>query len=1634
MEQQAETETKLTPRPYQDQLISVCMEKNTIIYLPTGAGKTFIPLMVFTRKSKDFHRSMANGGKRGVFLASTKVLARQQKEYFEQNTQFKVAVFTGDMNVDVWGQQRWRNEFENNNIVVATYQIVLDVIRHGFLKLENINVIVFDECHNAQGEHPIVELMKQFVDVPVHKQPRVIGLTGMLLPSSRVETLSTDLEALEKCMRSTVATVATIEDYENVLVFATNPVEQMVTYFIQSPDDDKLSRIECLVNKFCTEIDHFKLDHEVKKMSEMDGEKQSTKKKLKQLWQDFNYQMKDLGLYGASLAILGLIVEFDLKKRSSVTHSKRSLYRASIKNAELVRHILVQMMGEQDCPTHEFIMRHASDKLKTLLQSIQSILCNASSEQKLCGLVFVQRRSSAKCIFHILRNYAESKEDFAIAPDFLVGDNSFMQAELEVLLQNNWDRQVLKKFKKNEVNLIVSTAVLEEGVDLRNCNFVINYDMPHTFRAYVQRKGRARSASSIHLLMMEQSEKPKLLGQINKYHIIDAAMKRLLIGKCVDRDLPSAEEIDNDMRGDLKVFTTPKGAKLTDTSAIALLNRYCTTLPQDGFTVAAPDLQCEELMIKGVKKYRISLTLPSQSPVKDEIYSNVLMSKKHAKRSVAFKACIALYEKGELGENLLPISPTMILTNLQSVYFPHWQKYKTGNNKEDGTKKKKRYCDINYPVQLSKCQPEEGKSCFLYIIHTVSDLNEKSGSKVDTNVAVFNKLFRQDRNYAILTTKPLPPLAAMNFFLTDGRVMVKIDQRPVENVVLTEEDLNCLRKFHIVVFRDVLNTMKTKTFLAMDFTNTNNSILIVPMIGRRIDMDLVKKFQEMPAVKKTTENERQQQRFEPKDWLHSVISPWYRSDGNQRYVVTKVEKHLTPESAFPNTMKASTYAAYYENEYDLYVVNDQQFLIEVKGITNDLMLLNPGMSDRGSKKQVKRSMKEILVPELCHNFGFPASMWLKALVLPNVLYRMRFMLHADNIRKTIDRYLGVESATELDALFVDEHKLKVPKETPTSRSIFGPVDDVVVQVENKAGDTLADILDNIFTDHRPPMDVHRNWDKLHQVDLEYYFYFMSLNDEYERANTRGRTMAALQGVSSGMEQFAICATPYEEAFNIALLKMEHSGTVGPQQRDVLCAITASVAQEVFDMERYEVLGDAFLKFTTSLYLLQKHTEWHEGYLTTCKGQIVGNRNLYYCGADCGIAGVINVSPFSVSDFIVPHMNVPQEIVQTVEELQITPNAIFKVLCSDWEVMNGRMDLANLGTLLETFSREQKAIADEDYSTKVFLGKHRISDKTVSDAIEAILGVWVATIGIQKSFKLLNFFHILPRDLDMENLLRNQQIEPKLSPNITAEDIDSHLINPHDFQQRLGYQFRDRAYLLQALTHPSYPANRATGCYQKLEFLGDAVLDIIITSYIFEKCRDLDPGKMTDLRSALVNNITLACVCVRNNFHLHMLHQSPALQEKAKEFAEYQRLNQYKVTEHVLRIKEEDGTIMADSVDVPKTLGDIVEALLGAVFLDSGNDMQAVWRVIVHLMGQEILQFAANVPINAVRKLYEWSGAAPQFSEPSVNPEKDTISVSVKFVCGQKWMEAHGFGVNRKNAKRAAANAALEQLEKNQRNG
>jgi endoribonuclease Dicer len=178
-------------------------------------------------------------------------------------------------------------------------------------------------------------------------------------------------------------------------------------------------------------------------------------------------------------------------------------------------------------------------------------------------------------------------------------------------------------------------------------------------------------------------------------------------------------------------------------------------------------------------------------------------------------------------------------------------------------------------------------------------------------------------------------------------------------------------------------------------------------------------------------------------------------------------------------------------------------------------------------------------------------------------------------------------------------------------------------------------------------------------------------------------------------------------------------------------------------------------------------------------------------------------------------------------------------------------------------------------------------------------------------------------------------------------------------------------------------------------------------------------------------VTLACIVVRNDLHKFMRYENHMLAEAIKKFVAYQESVEHQVTDLISLFEaEEESSASAESLDIPKSLGDLFESIIGAIFLDSGLSLIKTWNVIYHLMRNEIHQFIADVPKQVVRRLFEFqSGSAnPKFFNSEPIPGENTVAVPLKFTCRGDEKLIVGIGKNKHLAKKAAAKKALIELE------
>ena len=224
------------------------------------------------------------------------------------------------------------------------------------------------------------------------------------------------------------------------------------------------------------------------------------------------------------------------------------------------------------------------------------------------------------------------------------------------------------------------------------------------------------------------------------------------------------------------------------------------------------------------------------------------------------------------------------------------------------------------------------------------------------------------------------------------------------------------------------------------------------------------------------------------------------------------------------------------------------------------------------------------------------------------------------------------------------------------------------------------------------------------------------------------------------------------------------------------------------------------------------------------------------------------------------------------------------------------------------------------------------------------------------------------------------------------------MNFSEFEKNIGVNFLDRALLKQAFTHRSYlNENRKTNLEhnERLEFLGDAVLELIVTAHLYEKYPAYNEGEMTSLRSALVNANTMAEVASKIKMNDFML----LSRGEAKDVG---RARQY-------------------------ILANAIEALIGAIFLDQGYQTaeKFVGEQLFPLLPKIIKEgFWLDAKSRFQEKSQEIAGTTPSYeSLKETGPDHDKHFTIGVFLGKEK--VAEGEGKSKQDAEQAAARAGLQ---------
>lgn len=544
-------------------------------------------------------------------------------------------------------------------IVVCTADVLHHCLSHGFISMNQINLLIFDEVHHAKKGHAYVRYVEtkeschHFVISPNLRTDTGQNHKLFLPPCSRRETAS---NLWHDCFAH--GSQCTMRRRHPSLVSPSMPKSSCPTIQIAEYNYRELETL--LDAKIATTSDLALLQHHVSRPEELIVEyppptpvtDPSTPlwRELRARWWDVNGFERlfdnaktinqELGPWCSDKYWTFAFSDAEAKKaearlqrdfRENKVHSKQYEEEAGhLRQAQ-------DFISNHDFSLPQSDSSQLSPKVLRLYETLRHYFGHRTNADARC-IVFTDRRSTARlldAVAHLGGPYLRSS--------ILIGSASLNFDGI----RNSLKDQVLTsaRFRTGEINCLFATSVAEEGVDIRDCNLVIRFDLCKTMIQYIQSRGRARHHDSKLIHLMERGNHHHV-DALSRIRNAEARMRKFCEALPGDRLLDKKDRVVVDRA---ELFRIPLGATLTWEFALVVLAHFVNALPSQ----PEDDRAINYVFTIESGKHICEVILPSRSPLLS-LKGKSQANKSSAKRAVAFAACIWLYKHKYLDKNLMP--------------------------------------------------------------------------------------------------------------------------------------------------------------------------------------------------------------------------------------------------------------------------------------------------------------------------------------------------------------------------------------------------------------------------------------------------------------------------------------------------------------------------------------------------------------------------------------------------------------------------------------------------------------------------------------------------------------------------------------------------------------------------------------------------------------------------------------------------------------------------------------------------------------------------------------------------------------------------------------------------------------------
>ncbi|NHN64712.1 DEAD/DEAH box helicase [Haloarcula sp. JP-Z28] len=449
----------LENRRYQTELAETASGDHTLVCLPTGLGKTTVSLLVTAE------RLNAVGGK-SLMLAPTKPLVQQHAEFYREALELDdedVVVFTGEVRPDdraaLWDDAR---------IVIATPQVVENDLVGNRISLADVTHCTFDECHRATGDYAYNYIADRYhADA---ENPLVTGMSAS--PGDDEEAI------LEVCENLGLSDVAVMTEND----------ADVAEYTHDTSVDWKRIELPEVVVEIRDAINEVIKDR-LSQLKELGVTNKSSADISEREIQQIQGQLRDLMNNDQSEGYQGMSLLAEIRKlRTAVTYvetqSVESLRRYFERLKEAARSSGASKADQRlvSEPKVREAMRKAEsyDDLHPKFRQTRMLLAETLGiENGERVIVFTESRDTAETLVDFLSDHFTTQK--------FVGQSDTDGSEGMTQTQQ---QETLDRFRNGEFEVLVSTSVAEEGLDVPEVDLVLFYEpVPTAIRA-IQRKGR----------------------------------------------------------------------------------------------------------------------------------------------------------------------------------------------------------------------------------------------------------------------------------------------------------------------------------------------------------------------------------------------------------------------------------------------------------------------------------------------------------------------------------------------------------------------------------------------------------------------------------------------------------------------------------------------------------------------------------------------------------------------------------------------------------------------------------------------------------------------------------------------------------------------------------------------------------------------------------------------------------------------------------------------------------------------------------------------------------------------------------------------------------------------------------------